>query len=285
MLRTFSQEWSNVKLILVFLSISFVACTSNKTLIPTEENIPVDLRLRADIMEVDEFGHIYIVNDQNTLVKYNQKGEKLYDYSPIQWGDMESIDVRDPFKIVVFFPDFQKVKIIDNTLSEISEFDLQNFSYAISAVAMSNDNDLWIYNQADNKIIKTSNSGAIILSSQPLSDIVGASFKPQFFKEVQNQIYCYDPNYGLLVFDYSAHFIKRYLFLDKNLNNVETAMITCITNNQIEVYNDFENDLLLTNATVMKLDFKPKVIRRFDNQWIVLTRDGVLFDAKFSAVE
>lgn len=276
-----------MQLVLVYVLIFFVACTSNKSLVQTEQHVLTDIKVRADIMEIDEFGFIYVVNAQNTIVKYNQKGEKLFEYAPNQWGDIESIDVRDPFKIAVFFPDFQKVKIIDNTLSDIGEFELQNITFDISIVAMSNDNDLWIYDQADNRIKKLSNSGAIVVSSQPISDIVGAAFRPSFFKEIQNQIYCYDPNYGLLVFDYSAHFIKRYTLLHQQITDIETLMIIGISNNSVEIYSDFENkiELLDSDVTNINLEYKPKVVRRLDDQWIVLTRNGIILNADFKPKE
>ncbi len=262
-------------LLFLLIAIMLSSCSTSKSTLVTPDykvNIPVE----AKLMNVDEFGFIYVVTHDNTLIKYDRKGEQLYKYSPIHLGDIEKIDLTNPHKIMIFFPDFQIIKFLDNTLSEISSFLLSKVGDEITQVAMSNDNNIWLYDMINRKILKVTHSGNELFSSQPLSDIVDGVFSPTFLYENNNQVYIYDANAGLLIFDFSAHFIKRYILPDKQVIYVDNDFFTYIEGHEIKSDNYSDNTVDLKDIN-QSLAYKPLTANYYNGKWIVLSEKGIVF--------
>lgn len=100
----------------------------------------------------DGMGNTYYL-DYNVLSKQN--GEQNWEYKNMALGKITSVDFINPLKIVVFYEDFNTIIILDNQLNEIQKINLQdsNTSIIASNVGMSSQNQLWIYNAVNQKII------------------------------------------------------------------------------------------------------------------------------------
>ena len=53
------------------------------------------INLHAEYINIDHLHNIYLIQ-QNKILKYNQSGEKLSEYSMNYSGNITSIDVSDP---------------------------------------------------------------------------------------------------------------------------------------------------------------------------------------------
>ena len=98
------------------------------------------------LIYIDDFNTSYFLRD-NTLYK-NSNGTVI-NYSNVQLGKLESVNLFNPLKINLFYKDFNTVIILDNRLAEIFKIDFNaSQSYKnVLLVSTGSDNTIWIYNQ------------------------------------------------------------------------------------------------------------------------------------------
>jgi len=95
---------------------------------------------------VDDFQSVYYIKD-NVLVKKSEN-QKEYQFSSLQLGNISSVDIINPLKIIVFYETTNTVVVLDNTLTEITRInfttipDFRNINQAANA----GDRNLWIFN-------------------------------------------------------------------------------------------------------------------------------------------
>lgn len=154
----------------VFLFSMLYLLGCNQSVSQWRENIsPTNFQGNVRSFSVDELGYIYVVTDDNNLLRCDEEFNTLFQYSNKRLGRIHSIDVSNPLKLMVFFKDYGVVVSLDNTLSESNMIDLNDLElYDIHAIAMANDNNLWIYDPIQLKVKKIDNAGNTILESDPL---------------------------------------------------------------------------------------------------------------------
>lgn len=98
------------------------------------------------LIYIDDFNTYYTLTN-NALYKVSDKIS--LNYSNVQLGKIESVDLFNPLKINLFYKDFNTVIILDNRLAEIFKIDFnKNFIYKnVEFVSTGSDNTFWIYNQ------------------------------------------------------------------------------------------------------------------------------------------
>jgi len=99
----------------------------------------------------DSFGYSYQIKN-NVFSKI--KGREIFEYKNVSLGKITKIDLQNPLKIVLFYEDFNTVVLLDNQLNKITEinFSLNNTPIVVSAIGMSTQNQLWIYNALNQQI-------------------------------------------------------------------------------------------------------------------------------------
>ena len=99
-------------------------------------------------------------------VLHKESGQKTYTYTNLRFGEIHSVDISNPLKIVVFYRNFNTVVLLDNRLNELETI---SFEVTVSFVRKSSGHHLWRYNadaqQLENYDTKTHR---ISSSSPPL---------------------------------------------------------------------------------------------------------------------
>lgn len=158
----------------------------------------------------DKLQQLYISTSDNTIIKYAPTGKTLFSYNNNTLGDVRFIDATDPFNILVYYPDFKTLITLDRTLNKTGEFNLFNFDIVdVQIVAMSNNNTIWLYDNATFKLKKINANGELIVESDDLSLLLQQSLAPTFMIERNNLVYINDPVLGVYVFDIFGQYIKR----------------------------------------------------------------------------
>lgn len=136
----------NTLLLLLFLV--FMNSAAQEIMAPLDSRTP----LKADtFVGLDEFENLYYINN-NILFKKNNKEE--ISYSNILLGKLTSVNIQNPFKLILFFADFNAVIILDNKLNELSEkidFTSETLFNNVQYVTGSSQNNIWLYAD-DNKL-------------------------------------------------------------------------------------------------------------------------------------
>jgi len=187
---------------------------------------PFEVKVKPSLAEVDNLGRLYVVNDRNTIINYKPDLTEQYQYANKKSGTVTSLDVTNPLKIVVFFDDFNQVKILDNTLSLITELDLSARFADVSACSVTNDGNLWIFDPVQFKLIKIRENGTVIFESSNVNDFGMAGVRITDIREKGNYVMLCDREKGFYFFDnlgqYLYHFpvttgIKSVQFDGKNV--------------------------------------------------------------------
>ena len=161
-------------------------------------SIPMSSR----IMTVDELGNVYVVKNDNTLVRYTDQGDSSAFYRSIQNGDIGQVDATNPLRIVLYYPSYSKIVLLDKMLSPKNELDLKKLNiYTTAFVASAADGDLWVYDLFNARLIKVSEQLDIVAQSNDLRQQVDKVPAPSFIAERNRKVYVCDTSEGIYTFD------------------------------------------------------------------------------------
>ena len=181
----------------------------------------VTISIEAIFLTSDKLQQCYVVTSSNELFKYDNNGTLLFRYNNNRLGKLQSIDVTDPFNILLFYPDYFTVVLLDRTLSITGEFQLYDLNIAeINVVGMANDNNIWLYDENAGKVKKISQGGIVLEESTNIRLSLGKNIQPVSIMEYNNRVYLNVPYMGILVFDNFGTFIKQI-----NITNISSFQI------------------------------------------------------------
>ena len=127
---------------------------------------------RPDLQQwqADQVDFLYLVAN-NSIEKYDQKGQLLATYRENNLGAIAKIDVNNPFQILVFFEEYGKVVLLDRTLSEQQRFSVGELEGGdfLQAIGLSSDNQIWLYDTELFLLRKINRNGKTIRQSLDLS--------------------------------------------------------------------------------------------------------------------
>jgi hypothetical protein len=202
------KSLNSVCAILVYICFMLVSCAQKA--IPQETSVSTDIHIKPRLADIDNLGRIYVVDEKNTIINYRPDFTEMYRYANNRKGQISSVDLTNPLKVVVFYDDFNHVKIFDNTLTLITELDLADKFADVTAAAASNDGNLWIYDPVQFKIIKISENGSQILETANVNDFGMHQLRASGIKEKNNILVLCDPGKGFYFFDNLGQYLFHY---------------------------------------------------------------------------
>jgi hypothetical protein len=141
-------------------------------------------------------------------------------------------------KILLFYKDFSTVVILDRLLASQSSLDLKRYNILNPcAIGNSYDNNIWVYDEFDNKLKKIDEQGNKLLETPDFRTVFDQNISPQKIFSDNGLVYLADTTNGVFVFDNYGSFKKRILV--KNWQTIAIANSNIIsTNNEfISVFN------------------------------------------------
>lgn len=157
----------------------------------------------------DKLKRIYAVNTANELIQFDSNGKELFRYNNNTLGELTYIDTSNPFNLLLFYPEFQTIITLDRTLNPIAELNLLTTEVGdAAAVALSNDNQLWIYDAASLQLKKLNAKGEVLLSSGDLSLGLPSPPKPKQIVASADRVYMNDPTLGLIIFNNFGQYLQ-----------------------------------------------------------------------------
>ena len=110
------------------------------------------IKLECDIfLGFDNQQNSYFIKE-NVLIK--KSPTKHFQYNNLSLGKITNVDFQNPLEIVIFYKNFNTVVLLDNQLNEIKkiDFNLKSIPINLEAVALSSQNQIWIYDSISSKI-------------------------------------------------------------------------------------------------------------------------------------
>lgn len=172
---------------------------------------------------VDPLDNIYLVSSTNQLKKINANGDSAGVFNDVKrYGKLSEIDVTNPLKILLYYKNFGTVVVLDRFLNSRNtiNFRKQNI-FSVQDIATSYDNNLWLFDEQDNKLKKISDEGELLLESTDFRMQFDSVPAPIQLIDKENYVYLYDTAKGFYIFDYYGAFKNRLPFL--NWNNVAVS--------------------------------------------------------------
>ena len=109
-------------------------------------------KLDASLMVgIDDFNNIYYITDN---ILYKKTPQKLFSYSNVELGKLSRVNIHNPFKIILFYADFNSAIILDNNLNELSQqldFTKETLVNNVLFVTAASQNNIWLFAD-DNKL-------------------------------------------------------------------------------------------------------------------------------------
>mgnify|MGYP001799848450 CR=1 FL=1 len=158
----------------------------------------------------DKLRQFYIVSPTNELIKYSREGKELFRYINNWLGELAIVDATNPFNLFLYNPEYMTVITLDRTLNETSTFNFFDLDLTdVRAVGMSNDNNIWLYDDLRFTLKKIDRQGNVLLESGNLNLTLGHRIAPNAIVERTNQEFNNDPE-------------NRILDIDNFANNIQT---------------------------------------------------------------
>jgi len=124
------------------------------------------IALQAVSVEADFQGQIYVITRFNELIKMNDTGGIIRQYSNNYLGTLQLISIHNPFQIVLFYPGFQTLIILDKSLNELQRITMSqlNIPY-VTTLGYSPERELWFFDDQLKRFKKVNIYGRHILES------------------------------------------------------------------------------------------------------------------------
>lgn len=169
-----------------------------------------EFQFEGNSFEIDSLGNLYSITESSVSL-IDEKGEIIQTFSQNNHGEISSIDVSNPMKIVVFYKSSGQVFFLDNQLSVHADpMDLfQLMDRDVQLIANATSNNLWLYDQFANQIIQVDRFMNITNSSGVLSGFLPHDFEPIKMIEKNEKLYVLSNKYGLAVFDVFGTFLYK----------------------------------------------------------------------------
>lgn len=226
------KSFSDAIRLCIWLILAFgcFTCTSLQTAQESPQEKEIYIPIRALSFEVDALKQIYLIDNNNDLIKRNLDGSLQYVYGNNRNGPIEYIDVMNPLQTLVFYKEFQALRILDRTLDELLEINLPDLGFnKVPCVASSSDNGIWIFDQDEQQLIKIDQRLKQVIKSDQLDQVFQRSIMPIHIKEYKNKVYLLDESRtSFYVFDNFAEYIGEIKVKDevKGMDSARLAYLS-----------------------------------------------------------
>jgi hypothetical protein len=230
------------------------------------------LKIQGDQYYSDPMGNIYIIQD-NRIRKYNNMLEKLADYTNVYLGNITSVDVSDPLRILVFYKDFNQILWLDNFLLELRSPVRLDDLYIDQAelVCSSSQGGFWIYNSLKKQIQYLDSDLKLIHESINLQPLTGENI-PCSMIEKSSIVYLNVPNTGILTFDRFGTYNqtlpvypdKRFQVTNENIfytsyHSFYTFNLSSFTHTKLELPDTADLQFVMTQQRILYLVQKDRI--------------------------
>lgn len=195
-----------MKLLLLFFLLNTISIQGIK-----QNATTINLSIEADYFKIDHLGNFYIVKDSR-LIMLNSKGETTFEYSNSLFGDISSIDISDPLRLLLYYRESNQILFLNNKLAEISSpIELDDVDiYSSHIVCNSSQNKIWVYDSQKLQLLQYNEKMDLTLQGSNLNQIIDDVNMPDILFEKGNFIYLNIPEIGVLIFDSFGTYYKTF---------------------------------------------------------------------------
>ena len=182
----------------------------------------------------------YLVEDNSTIHQLDSNGKISNSFRHPRLGNMDNLDVSNPFKLMAFYDDFQTLVFFDKNLNVLNELDFKSINFSnVTAAALFTDNQILIFDDNEKKLKIIDFQGRV----RQESNFVENSIYTIIFQG--KQIITYSPENVVFSFDFALQ--SRLLLTDEKITDIETLGEAIFIHHQNETFLfDDKQELLKT---------------------------------------
>lgn len=212
-----------MRILFVIVNFLIVNISNAQSPLSIIKSIPIE----ANILQVDEIGNAYVVRKDNGFVKFNEKGDSIANYISIANGNIAFVDVTNPLRVMLYYPKFAKLVLLDRMLAPKNELNLRKLNQLNSnVIATSAEGFLWVYDQFNATLNKLDMQLNTMIQGNDLRQQLSELPRPEYLVERDRRVYMADTAQGILVFDqYGSYINSLSIFGVKKLQIVGNQII------------------------------------------------------------
>jgi hypothetical protein len=230
--------------------------------------------LDCQFFTTDNLHNIYITTSKNEILKYNEDGSFDARFVNIKMGKLGVFDATNPFKLLVYYPDFQTIQLLDKELNSLGSFNLNDLNIIrVGAVTMSDDGNVWVYDAGNNKLLKISGTGSNVKQSESaVVPFAGSTPTQMLFKD--NFLFVNIPAKGVYQFDRFGKFVKTV-----DIKNISYFQVidNQLFYKQKDVISRFHLQTLKTVVVKMPDGVTGKEPLRLEKNWLFTQQGKTIF--------
>ena len=132
-----------------------------------------------------------------------------------KYGKLSYVEAQNPWKAILFYENYSTIVLLDKYLDVLTSINLRKQNiFQVNAVTTSYDNNIWLFDEQDNKLKKIDDAGNKLFETVDFRLLFDSVPSPQKIIDSDGFVYLYDPEKGLYIFDYYGSFKTRLPFLN-----------------------------------------------------------------------
>ncbi|GAB2830360.1 hypothetical protein [Ferruginibacter profundus] len=262
-----------VKLILILLC----CCIAGATYAQSDTSFIFIKNIKGDFADfnVDNLDNIYLITATNQLKKINGNGDSAGVFNDVKrYGNVSSIDVTNPLKILLYYKNYTTVVVLDRFLNIRNTINFRKKNiFSVQSITTSYDNNIWFFDDQDFKLKKIDEEGKSLQETTDFRMLFDSVPSPIQITDKENFVYLYDPEKGFYIFDYYGSFKNRLPFLNWTSVAVSEKNMYGFSNNKLFSYE--LNSLTLKEYKLPAVFGKYNAIKAINGKVYVLKDDGI----------
>ncbi len=196
----------------------------------------------------DRTGNIFLTFKGGAITKYSPSLDSVLSFSPEKLGDISLLEAWHGFQIFAFYQEFQEFVLLDRFLTRDTRYPLsQSAVNYVDMCAISSDQNLWIFEENQLRLIKLNLNIRTIDIEIPLEFILDANDnRITFLREYQNLVFLIDEFSGIYVFDNLGNYLRKIDAPGITNCSFKDEHLYYLQNNEIHDINLYQGDHEIT---------------------------------------
>jgi len=199
-----------------------------------------ELDIRVNEIATDGFNKLYLLSN-NRLLQFNLESHAQKTFTHSITGRISGIDASDPFRILVFYKDFNQVLFLDKNLAPIVSPIFLNqlgLNHVVS-VCQSINGGFWGFDQSLQQLFYVDKNLSLSKKSSSLYDIIDQNLDlgQVYLIEKNDYIYLAVAGQGMFLFDSYGTYIKMFPIKEISYFQIIGDKIFYSYNNKLKYYN------------------------------------------------
>jgi hypothetical protein len=161
--------------------------------------------------KVDKAQNIYIITNDNRILKYDREGKFQDAFSYNAYGTIASLDVRNPAQPIVYYTDVQAVVVLNAQMDAVKTHFLGKLGLLYGEmIAMGDDGFLYVYESRPQQVVKMGFEGTDLKRVAATKPLNFSGFTPKHLQVNSGILYFNVPEKGIMTFDQKGELLKIY---------------------------------------------------------------------------